>query len=268
VFTLLLTVCYVGICAWMYLQQRNLIYFPQHTRVSAASTDFEVRRPDAVLRGWVLNPGRKRALLYFGGNAEAIEHQREQLGPWFAQHSIYLLAYRGYGASEGDPDQTSLFNDALALFDAVSAEHISISVIGRSLGSSVATHVAAHRSAHQLVLITPFDSIARVAQSAYPMLPVSLLLHDRFETWRDAAQVRIPVLVLAASRDRIIDPARTEALIASFPQAPQVVQVDAADHNDIHQFSRFRDALRSFLHDRAAMDAGQRSVREPSTPRD
>ena len=86
---------YVALCALLYLQQRRLIYYPQFTRVNAAQTDFALARRDVVLRGWVVNPGRRDALLYFGGNAESVEGNREAFTSALPTHTVYLVAYRG-----------------------------------------------------------------------------------------------------------------------------------------------------------------------------
>ncbi|WP_196411322.1 alpha/beta fold hydrolase, partial [Xanthomonas translucens] len=141
-------VAYLVVCALLYLGQRNLLYFPQATRVAAAQTDFTLQRSPALrLRGWQLNPGRDKVLLYFGGNAEDLRQARAQLAPLLPDYSGYLLAYRGYGASDGTPNEAALIGDALALYDHVRAAkpHAEIAVLGRSLGSGVASQLAARR---------------------------------------------------------------------------------------------------------------------------
>ncbi|HEX2083792.1 MAG TPA: alpha/beta hydrolase, partial [Xanthomonadaceae bacterium] len=62
----LLVLAYAGLCGWMYLQQRQLVYFPQFTHTPAAETDFALQLDGVVLRGWVVNPGRSAAIVYFG----------------------------------------------------------------------------------------------------------------------------------------------------------------------------------------------------------
>ena len=239
---------YLALCALLYLRQRDLLYLPAYTRVDAATTDFALQRPDAVLRGWVVNPGQPRALLYFGGNGEAVQHNRDDFARWFPGWTTYLVAYRGYGASDGSPRQSALFADALALHDDVRTRHADIAAIGRSLGSGVAIHVAAQRPLDRLALITPFDSIARVAQSAYPWVPAQWLIEDRYDSIQYAAKVEIPVLVLVAVDDEIIPTLRTDGLIAGLPTAPQVVRIPAAGHNTIQEFPAFASALREFFH--------------------
>ena len=48
---------YLGLCGLMVAQQRDLMYYPQATRLDAIHTDFQLRRPDATLRGWLHTAG-------------------------------------------------------------------------------------------------------------------------------------------------------------------------------------------------------------------
>jgi len=239
---------YAILCCSMYFKQRELIYFPQFTR-GAPPTDFALARDGVTLRGWVVNPGQPDPILYFGGNAERTEDNRDEFAAWFPGRSVYLLAYRGYGASEGEPSETALAGDALALYDLVRSRHRGqrISLVGRSLGGGVASHVAAHRPVDRLVLVTPFDSLAAVAQGHYRWLPVGWLMEDRYDSAALLATYRGPVLVLRAGRDAVVPAARTDALVGALPTPPKVVEFPQADHNDIHLQPGYRRALSDFL---------------------
>lgn len=229
-----LSVAYVGLCGYMYARQRDLIYYPQVTRVDADATDFALERGNVTLRGWVVNPGQPRALLYFGGNAEAIQYNRESFARWFPKHTVYLVSYRGFGASEGDPTERDLFADAVALYDHARRRHRgSIDVIGRSLGSGVASHVAAQRKVRRLALVTPYDTIADVGQAHYRWLPVQWMARDRFDSVRHLAEYRGPLLVVRAGRDSVIPAANTQRLIDSLSQPPQLLDVPTADHGNV-----------------------------------
>jgi hypothetical protein len=240
---------YAGLCAVLFFKQRELIYYPGATRVSAQETDYSLTRDGVTLRGWRLNPDKARALLYFGGNAERLETSREEFARLFPDHTVYLVAYRGYGASEGKPDQAALLGDALALYDQVSAQQSQrpVAVIGRSLGSGVASYVAARRPVERLALVTPFDSLAAVAQSHYPTFPVRWLMRDSYDSTRYLPQYRGPLLVLRAGRDEVIPPANTDRLLASLQNRPQVIDFPLANHNDISHDPRYAEALRNFL---------------------
>ncbi len=238
---------YLAICALLYVQQRNMLYFPQHTKVDAASTNFLLNNDGITLRGWIINPGQSKAIMYFGGNGERIEINRDTFAQWFSKHTIYLLSYRGYGASDGTPEQSALVADAIALYDNVAAQHVSIAAVGRSLGSGVAMQLAANRDLQKIALITPFDSIDRVAKHYYWYLPVSLLTLDKFESWRVAKTLTIPTLVIRAGNDEVIPAANTAALIAGFNNRPQEIIIEGAGHNDLDLDENYSRSLQLFL---------------------
>ncbi len=230
---LLLTLPYALICGYMYMQQRNLVYLPQYTRVPAAQTDFALPRGEITLRGWLVNAGRDRALLYFGGNAESLQLLREPMAQWFPDYSVYLIAYRGYGASDGRPSQDALIDDAVALFDLAQQDdgQRPITAIGRSLGSGVAAGLASQRPLERLVLVTPFDSLVEVAARHYPWLPVHWLMRERYPAAEHLAGFDRPLLVVRAGRDEVIPAANTDRLLATLPKSTQVLDLADSGHN-------------------------------------
>lgn len=242
-------VAYLAVCALLYAQQRRLIYFPQFTRVAADQTDIAITRPDAVLRGWVVTPGRRDAVIYFGGNAEAVDASRGAFAEWLPDRTVYLVAHRGYGASDGEPSEAALLADALAVYDDIVHRHPEgdVAVIGRSLGSGVATHVASERPIRHLVLVTPFDSLAAVAQSHYPAFPVGLLLKDRYDSAARLPRHDGRLLVLRAGRDNVVPPPHTDRLLASFKGPAQVVDFPRASHDDLSSDPGYWPAIRTFL---------------------
>lgn len=240
---------YAAISALMYLRQRDLVYYPQFTRVAADATDFELRSGDATLRGWRVNPGRRDALLYFGGNAERVEAWREPFAQWFGGRTVYLVGYRGYGASDGEPGEQAILADALALYDEVRRRHPDgdIGVVGRSLGSGVAAWVASQRPVARLALVTPFDGLAEVGQAHYPWLPVGLLASERYPSAEYLRGYRGRLLILRAGRDEVVPPRNTDRLLAALPAPPQIVEFPHAGHNELSDDPRYGEALAGFM---------------------
>lgn len=228
-------------------QQRSMLFHPGFTRAPVAPPDFHLPVEDALLRGWVVNPGQPLALLYFGGNAEDVSRMREDVHRLFPGHTSYLLAYRGFGQSSGEPSEAALVADALRLFDHVAQSHEAVDALGRSLGTGVAVQLAAQRPLRRVALVTPFDSIDRVAAHHYPWLPVRWLARDRFDSLALAAQVEEQVLLVIAEQDRIIPPRHAEQLAAALPQAPQVLRLPRADHANVQVFPAYEAALTGFL---------------------
>jgi pimeloyl-ACP methyl ester carboxylesterase len=243
-----LALAWLALALVLWLAQRWLIYLPQATVVAAADTDFALDRGGVVLRGWRLNPRAGDALIYFGGNAERIELAGPVLAQALPGHAIHLLAYRGYGASDGRPAEAALVEDAVALYDEVRRRQpeARIAVLGRSLGSGVASALAARRPVDALVLVTPFDSLVAVAAQLLPVLPVRWLLRERYDSVQALRDYPGPVLVIRAGRDRVIPAARTDALVATLPRA-QTVELVAAGHNDIDLDPAYLAAITAFL---------------------
>lgn len=242
-----LAVGYAAIVGLMYVKQRSLLFYPQFTRDPPATPDFRLEVDGARLRGWVVNPGQPRALLYFGGNAEDVSLARDEMAALAPGHTVYLVAYRGYGHSSGEPSEAALAADAIALFDRVAPAHAAVDVVGRSLGSGVAVHLAAARPVRRLVLVTPFDSVLRVGQAHYPWVPMAWLLKDPFESWRRAPALSMPVLVVIAGQDDVIPPRHSEALAAALPRPPDVLRLPDAQHSNVQVFPAYGEALRRFL---------------------
>jgi uncharacterized protein len=244
-----LTVGYLGVCGFMYVRQREIVYCPQDTHVDASQTDFALVRDGITLRGWVVNPGQAQALLYFGGNAEPVQVNRERFASWFPRHTVYLMAYRGFGASEGTPTEAGLTGDALALFDHVQYQHPNtrIDVMGRSLGSGVAAHLAAKRPVQRLALVTPYDTLAHVGQAHYRWLPVHLLARDRYDSVSHLSGYRGRLLVVRAGQDTVIPPANTQRLIDSLPRRPKVLELPSADHGSVAMAPALAQTLKTFF---------------------
>jgi pimeloyl-ACP methyl ester carboxylesterase len=165
----------------------------------------------------------------------------------YPNRTVYLVAYRGYGASDGTPSERALFSDALALFDLARKRHVSVAVVGRSLGSGVASYLASMRPVERLGLVTPFDSLEHVAHSHYPIFPTGWMLKDRYDSVRYIARYRGPILVLRAGHDEVVPPADTDLLIAAMPVKPIVKQFPGADHNSIGDEDGYERALSEFM---------------------
>lgn len=230
------TVLYLGICVAMFWTQRSLIYFPRPGARGDAGTMKFAAEDGTELIVTVRPHAGPQALLYFGGNAEDVAEGLPTFVAAFPQHALYLMNYRGYGGSSGQPSEAALFADALALFDRVRTEHEDVTVVGRSLGSGVAVQLASLRPVARLVLVTPFDSLQEIAAGQYPYLPVRWILSDKYQSWKYAARVTAPTLLIAAERDEIIPRKSTESLLARFPPGIATLKiVGGATHNNISE---------------------------------
>jgi len=156
--------------------------------------------------------------------------------------------YRGYGGSGGSPSESGLIADAQAVFDRLRSHHEQIAVMGRSLGSGIAIALATVRPVEKIILVTPYDSIARVAADHYAWAPVRWLVKDSYDSARRMKDVRVKVLVLIAARDDVVLRPRSDALVAAIASTLRQVKVfPNATHNDINLQPGYRESMREFL---------------------
>jgi pimeloyl-ACP methyl ester carboxylesterase len=250
VLTLLLApvAAYGVLCAWLFFTQRAQIYFPTPVSAAPGAQTLWLESQGERIRVWsVARPGR-RALLYFGGNAEDVAGNVELFSLAFPDRALYFVNYRGYGGSSGRPSEAGLVADALAVFDHAQREHPAVAVIGRSLGSGVAVQLASARPVERLVLVTAYDSLVNVAREHFRWLPVRLLMRDRYDSASRAPQVKAPLLVVTAGEDEIIPRQRSDALAAAFAaEQTRVIVVPGVGHNTLDMSPLYLGAVREFL---------------------
>jgi len=259
--------------ALLWAFQRHLIYFPSPGPVPPAAAVLpgaaEVSFPTADglrLQGWFVAPapaagsGDARphapgpAVLVCNGNGgdrsmrAALAAALSRLGL-----AVLLFDYRGYGGNPGVPTEEGLAADARAalayLAGRPDVDPDRVVYFGESLGAAVALRLATERPPAALVLRSPFASLDEVGRHHYPLVPVSLLLRDRYDSAALAGRLAAPLLVVAGSRDRIVPLAHTRRLFAAAPPPKRLVVLDGADHNDpdLLAGTRLVDELRGFL---------------------
>lgn len=239
---------YLGLCAALWVFQRAFIYFPQPRTTTISATQLRLPVTDAQVLVSVRPHAGPDALIYFGGNAEDVLRNLPDFAQAFPNQAIYLLDYRGFGASSGSPSEEAIQRDALALFDLVHAEHSNTVIIGRSLGTGVAIRLASQRPASRLILISPYSSLEDLAAIKMPFFPVRWLLKDKFESSKYAARISIPTLLIVAEHDEIIPRSNTEKLYAHFPAGVASLKVIAdTGHNSISQSPDYLKLLASGL---------------------
>ena len=239
---------YLVLGIYLYAAQRSFIYFavPENPAgdIAVEYLDSDGER----LKVWVIDEGRERAVLYFGGNAEDVYFSAAEFRRTLPGYTVYLANYRGYGGSTGSPSQRALFADALNIYDMLEGRHAAISAVGRSLGSGIAVYLASQRPLERLVLSTPYDSALAIAQTMYPIYPMSLMLKDSYRSVDYATQVRAPTLLLLAGDDRIVPAAHSIRLAGAFVDGvAERVVIAQAGHNDLSMYPGYWDAISRFL---------------------
>ena len=247
-FLIIAAIAYLGICVAMFVFQRAFIYFPQPRKVTAPESTLVLRVEGEDIVVSVRPHGGKKAIIYFGGNAEDVSQNLESFSGAYPDHALFLMHYRGYGGSTGSPTEQAIHSDAVALFQEVHAQYPEIAVIGRSLGTGVAVRLASSYPVSRLILVTPFDSMQKIAASAYPFLPVRLLLRDRYESGIYAPDINIPTTIIVAEFDEVIPRASTNRLVSRFLIGVATMKIiQGVGHNSLESNSEYIRSIQEAL---------------------
>ena len=256
------TVVALLVLAWAL--QRRLIYLPASGPAPAMDAllpggeEVSFDTEDGLrLGGWFVPGGAGAAgptVLVFNGNAGNRAARAPLAGALArAGMSVLLFDYRGYGGNPGSPSEEGLAADARAALGYLAArpevDPARVVYFGEALGAAVALRLATERPPAALVLRSPFASLAEVGRHHYPLLPVSLLLRDRYDSAGLAGRLAAPLLVVAGGRDRIVPAGHSRRLFAAAPQPKRLVVLDGADHNDAELLAgpRLLAEVRAFL---------------------
>lgn len=238
---------YMLIAIYLFLYQRDFLYFPSPPIAHQFNVE-EFSIDNESIHVVVLNSGHNKAIIYFGGNAEAVAERAPEFKKNFPEHTLYLVNYRGYGGSSGYPAEQALYADAQFIYDKVVVRHQLISVIGRSLGTGVATMLASTRAIHKMALITPYDSIENIAQDRYPIYPIFILLNDKFDSASRVKDIDSQTLIILAENDVIVPYKRSAELIKTFPSSQVRVEIiKNADHITLSHKDRYYSLLSEFM---------------------
>jgi fermentation-respiration switch protein FrsA (DUF1100 family) len=249
---------YLAFVLLIYLVQRRLQYFPDASLVARplgedlkTLEEVTLQAADGVrIRAWYWPGVRPDNILMFHGNAGHRGHRIDwargfhELG-----YGVFLLDYRGYGGSEGSPTEEGFCLDARAALTWLRQKPGRVIYLGESLGSGPAVELALHQPPAALILHAPFTSAVDVGRTAYPYLPVRLLLKDKYENDRKIAKVRSPVLIIHGERDSVIPFHLGRKLFELAADPKEWLAIPDADHNDLAFAGgrRYWDTIESFL---------------------
>jgi fermentation-respiration switch protein FrsA (DUF1100 family) len=205
----------------------------EHEDVWFASTD------GTKLHGWLVEHPQPRAVvLYAHGNGEHVAY----LGPYLKQLSdelrltILAFDYRGYGRSEGSPQEAGILEDGAAaqawLAKRTGRPSTDLVLMGRSLGGAVAVDLAARNGARGLIVQNSFTSLPDAAARHYPWAPVRWLMRNRYDSLGKIGRYEGPLLASHGTADHVVPLDLGQQLFAAAPGRKEFFTIEGRGHND------------------------------------
>jgi len=254
-------IAYLLVLLGLMLLENHLIFFPAKYPVGNWQPD-DLDVEDAYftaadgtrLHGWYLeHPHPRGHVLFAHGNAgnitwraEILRQLHDRLGV-----SVLIFDYRGYGRSEGSPNEEGVLADARAarrwLARRADIDEQSIILLGRSIGGAVVVDLAARDGARALVLESTFTSLPDVAVGHYPWAPVRWLMRTRLNSLEKIQNYHGPLLMSHGDADRIVPYQLGRRLFEAAPSRnKKFITLRGGDHND-PQPASYYEQLDAFL---------------------
>ncbi|GAH99299.1 unnamed protein product, partial [marine sediment metagenome] len=166
--------------------------------------------------------------------------------------SVFIIDYRGYGKSEGRPNERGTYLDASAAWEYLTGykkiRPQDIIIFGRSLGGPIAAWLAKEVKARALILDSTFTSIKDIAAELHPYLLVRKFFKFDYPTIDYLKGAGIPVLIIHSGEDDYIPFSHAIKLYNAANEPRQFLKI-RGKHNDnyIESEEIYIKGIRSFI---------------------
>jgi uncharacterized protein len=216
------------------------------------------------LHGWYCTPHRKTGgslvpvesqmvLLWFHGNAGNISYRYEMIRKMVELPAqVFIIDYRGYGKSGGNPTEPGLYLDARAAWDYLTNERgvpaQRIIIFGKSLGGVPAIDLASQVGPAGLIVQSSFSSAGDMAAVILPFLPRALL-HTKMDSVSKLDRVRCQKLFIHSRADEVVPYELGRRLYEAAPEPKEFYEVQGSPHNSTYIVGGkpYLEALRRFM---------------------
>ena len=236
---LALLVFYIVLVAFVYVLQRNFLYFPPQiylTPEAVGLTSFkEVKiegKGNLELTAFWSPPAtdEHKVVMFFHGNGSAV-YSNHDIYRDLADKGIGVLGvgYPGYPGSDGRPSQDEIETAAALHRDFIinqGIDAIRLVYFGTSLGSGIASQLAEQHPPALLILDAPFNSILDMGRRQLPFLPVKLLMKDQFRSDLALEGLNVPLIWTHGTADRIVPLSQGQKLFEGYngPKSAHIVK--------------------------------------------
>jgi fermentation-respiration switch protein FrsA (DUF1100 family) len=208
---------YLLLVAYVYAKQGSMLYFPtKEIEATPLDVGLDYReltlqtKDGIVISAWLIPAEDARgAVLFCHGNGGNISHRLDSIRIFHNLGlDVLIFDYRGYGRSQGSPDEEGTYLDAEAawayLVNDLRVKPQSVVIFGRSLGSAVAAEIALRKQTGVLIMESGFTSVPELGKKFYPHLPVRLISRYHYASIDKVGEIRIPKLFIHSPADEII----------------------------------------------------------------
>lgn len=245
-FSLVLIALYLAVCAFVYVKQRDMLYFPPVgylEPLETAATEMQVidyANSEVSVKAWYHRPKSEnhKVVMFFHGNGSAVYSNTDIYNDLIAAgHGVWAVGYPGYPGSQGEPSQESLVlaaqkqHEMLLLTTRTKADQVVL--FGTSLGAGVAAQLAKDVNPAMIIMDAPFNSAVDMGKAMMPYLPVGLLMKDTYRSDKALEDVNIPMVWMHGTHDQIIPIAHGQKLYERYGGPKSAHIIEGGQHTNL-----------------------------------
>lgn len=236
------------------LFEDKLIYFPAKDGVGPSpGEEVWLTAADGVkIHGWYLpHPKPRATILHLHGNAGNLEDRRDLLVR-LREMGVNVMAidFRGYGKSEGSPNEAGVYQDSRAAYDWLLGKTAADKIVlhGESLGGGPACELASTVPCGGLIVQSAFTRAPDMAPRVLPWFP-TFLVRTKFDNQAKVARAACRKLFIHSRSDEIIPFDMGEKLFAAACEPKECEWFNLGGHNDlsITQSRKYYSRIEKFL---------------------
>ncbi|MGD0277686.1 MAG: alpha/beta fold hydrolase [Smithella sp.] len=224
--------------------QNKFLYFPSGEWPAAQALEYENMKLwqatatdyQGLIASHKASAPNGTIVLFHGNGGTALDR-----GFYFAPFielgfRVILAEYPKYGGRPGKVGEKPFVADGVETVRLAYEQYGEpLYLTGESLGCGVAAAVAKQppKPIAGIILITPWDTLASVAKSMFPFLPVKLVLTDKYDSIENLKSFKNKISVVGAERDEILPIKHAINLYDSLPEGRKRMWIiKGAGHND------------------------------------
>jgi abhydrolase domain-containing protein 17 len=230
----LILISYITVAIYAYgFSDRSILPAPESSyQTLPGLLQLPTPNGETIAARYLPTPAAKYTLLISHGNGEDLGEIRSQMEDFQALgFSVFAYDYRGYGKSQGSASVTNVYQDIDTAYNYLT-QTLKISpdrivLYGRSVGGGPSTDLAMRKPIAGMILESTFISPFRV------IIPIQILPFEKFPNQKNLRQVRVPILFIHGTADRVIPFWHSQTLYDTAHGPKELISIPGADHNDV-----------------------------------
>ncbi|WP_301926045.1 alpha/beta hydrolase [Ferruginibacter sp.] len=255
-----LVIVYVCIGIALYFLQNLFLFHPVHLarnyqyhfNVPFKEYDIPFNTKDTInmVKFFPADSLRKGVVIYFHGNKGNI-NRYAKFAANFTKHGyeVWMEDYPGFGKSTGTRNEKVLYRQAKQIYALATAAFPAnnIVVYGKSFGTGIAAYLASTQQCSQLILETPYYSIADLFGCYAPIYPVSAMTDYTIPSNEYLAKIKVPVTIFHGTSDGVIPYSCASRLKTVLKPTDQFITIQNGTHHNLNEYALFHQKLDSLL---------------------